>query len=138
MNYVEAYYAQYDEDARFLRKSHETEYLTTMHYIQKYLFSGARILEIGAGTGRYSCALAKQGYSVDAVELLPKHIEILKRKSKNNSNLHIYKGDAVDLDFIDSDTYDIVLLLGPMYHLFSEGDKSKALPRQYVRQNRTA
>lgn len=127
MNYVEEYYAQYDEDARFLRKSHETEYLTTMHYIQKYLFSGARILEIGVGTGRYSCALAKQGYSVDAVELLPKHIEILKRKSKNNSNLHIYKGNAVDLDFIDSDAYDIVLLLGPMYHLFSEGDKSKAL-----------
>ncbi len=78
MNCVEEYYAQYDEDARFLRKSRQTEYLTTMRYIQKYLFQGARILEIGAGTGRYSLALAAQGYSVDAVELLPKHIALLK------------------------------------------------------------
>lgn len=127
MNNVEAYYAQYDEDARFLRKSRQTEYLTTMRYIQKYLFSGARILEIGAGTGRYSCALAKQGYSVDAVELLPKHMEILKQKSKGNSNFRIFEGNAVDLDFIDSNAYDVVLLLGPMYHLFSEADKSNAL-----------
>lgn len=127
MNNVEAYYAQYDEDARFLRKSRQTEYLTTMRYIQKYLFSGARILEIGAGTGRYSITLAKQGYSVDAVELLPKHLAILKQKSKGNSNFRIFEGNAVDLDFIDSGAYDVVLLLGPMYHLFSEADKSKAL-----------
>lgn len=127
MNCVEEYYAQYDEDTRFLRKSRQTEYLTTMRYIQKYLFQGARILEIGAGTGRYSLALAAQGYSVDAVELLPKHIALLKQKSKDNSNLRIFKGNAVDLRFLHSNTYDIVLLLGPMYHLFNKADKLNAL-----------
>lgn len=127
MNCVEEYYAQYDEDARFLRKSRQTEYLTTMRYIQKYLFQGARILEIGAGTGRYSLALAAQGYSVDAVELLPKHIALLRQKSKDNSNLRIFEGNAVDLRFLHSNTYDIVLLLGPMYHLFIEADKLNAL-----------
>lgn len=127
MNCVEEYYAQYDEDTRFLRKSRQTEYLTTMRYIQKYLFQGAQILEIGAGTGRYSLALAAQGYSVDAVELLPKHIALLKQKSKDNSNLRIFKGNAVDLRFLHSNTYDIVLLLGPMYHLFNKADKLNAL-----------
>ena len=127
MNCVEEYYAQYDEDARFLRKSRQTEYLTTMRYIQKYLFQGARILEIGAGTGRYSLALAAQGYSVDAVELLPKHIALLRQKSKDNSNLRIFEGNAVDLRFLHSNTYDIVLLLGPMYHLFNKADKLNAL-----------
>lgn len=127
MNCVEEYYAQYDEDARFLRKSRQTEYLTTMRYLQKYLFQGARILEIGAGTGRYSLALAAQGYSVDAVELLPKHIALLRQKSKDNSNLRIFEGNAVDLRFLHSNTYDIVLLLGPMYHLFNKADKLNAL-----------
>lgn len=127
MNCVEEYYAQYDEDTRFLRKSRQTEYLTTMRYIQKYLFQGAQILEIGAGTGRYSLALAAQGYSIDAVELLPKHIALLKQKSKDNSNLRIFKGNAVDLRFLHSNTYDIVLLLGPMYHLFNKADKLNAL-----------
>ena len=127
MNCVEEYYAQYDEDARFLRKSRQTEYLTTMRYIQKYLFQGARILEIGAGTGRYSLALAAQGYSVDAVELLPKHIALLRQKSKDNSNLRIFEGNAVDLRFLHSNAYDIVLLLGPMYHLFNKADKLNAL-----------
>lgn len=127
MNCVEEYYAQYDEDTRFLRKSRQTEYLTTMRYIQKYLFQGAQILEIGAGTGRYSLALAAQGYSIDAVELLPKHIALLKQKSKDNSNLRIFEGNAVDLRFLHSNTYDIVLLLGPMYHLFNKADKLNAL-----------
>lgn len=127
MNSIIEYYNNYDEDGRLKRKNRLPEYLTTMRYIEKYLTPGAKILEIGAGTGRYSIALADKGYDVTAVELVPHNIEIMKKKVKPEHSIRIYEGNACDLSFIDSDTYDIVLLLGPMYHLFSDEDKHRAL-----------
>ena len=61
------YYGGYDEDSRLEPKHGRVEFITTMRYIKKYLHPGMRVLEIGAGTGRYSHALAQDGYEVDAV-----------------------------------------------------------------------
>lgn len=98
-----------------------------MRYIEKYLKPNSKIIEIGAGTGRYSIALADMGCDVTAVELVPHNIKIMKKKVKPKHDIKIYEGNACDLSFIDSDTYDIVLLLGPMYHLFTDEDKHKAI-----------
>ena len=103
------------------------EYLTTMRYIEKYLTPESKIVEIGAGTGRYSIALAEKGYDVTSVELVAHNIEIMRKKVKPEYNIKIYEGNACDLSFIDSNAYDIVLLLGPMYHLFNDEDKHKAI-----------
>ncbi len=127
MSIIDDFYKNYDEDGRLLSKSHLPEYLITMEYIEKYLKPNSRILEIGAGTGRYSIALAEKGYTVDSVEFVEHNIEIMKKKVKPYHKINIYKGNACDLSFIESDTYDIVLLLGPMYHLFEEKDKHKAI-----------
>lgn len=127
MNDIIKYYNNYDEDGRLKRKSRMPEYLTTMRYIEKYLTPNSKILEIGAGTGRYSITLAEMGYDVTAVELVPHNIDIMKKKVKPKHNIKIYEGNACDLSFIDSNTYDIVLLLGPMYHLFNDEDKHKAI-----------
>lgn len=126
-NAVVDFYNCYDEDGRLMKKSRMPEYLITMKYIEKYLKPGAKIIEIGAGTGRYSLALAEKGYDVTAVDLTPKNVEIMKRKVKPNHKIEIYEGNACDLSAFKNDSYDIVLLLGPMYHLFTEGDKHKAL-----------
>ena len=67
MGIIEEFYSKYDEDKRLNSKNHLPEYLITMKYIEKYLFPGAKIAEIGAGTGRYSVALAEKGYPVTAV-----------------------------------------------------------------------
>ena len=64
------YYENYDEDGRLRSRHGMVEFLTTMRYVRKYLRPGMRILEIGAATGRYSHSLARDGYQVDAVELL--------------------------------------------------------------------
>lgn len=74
--YLVNYYTNYDEEGRLLSKHGRVEYITTMKYIEKYLQPGMRIMEIGAGTGRYSHALAGKGYRVDAVELVEHNIEI--------------------------------------------------------------
>ena len=127
INSVKRYYNHYNEDARLTRKSRLPEYIITMEYIEKYLFEGAKILEIGAGTGRYSVALADKGYDVTAVELVPHNIDVLKKKVRQEHKLTIYEGNAVDLSFLDNDSFDMVLLLGPMYHLFTDEDKHAAI-----------
>lgn len=125
-DYVKEYYNEYDEESRFDRRFNAVEYITTMRYIEKYLRPGMRVAEIGAGTGRYSLALADRGYTVDAVELVQHNIDVFKSKMKPHQNATILQGDAVSLP-LASETYDITLLLGPMYHLFSREDALRAL-----------
>ena len=78
---LENYYNNYDEEARLVRdKTHTIEFITTTKFADKYLKNGDRILEIGAGTGRYTIHYAKKGFKVDAVELIKKNLDILKSK----------------------------------------------------------
>lgn len=130
MDRIEAlngFYTTHDEDSRLTSQSGCVEFFTTVHYIDRYLKKGMRILEIGAGTGRYSHYFAKRGYEVDAVELMECNIDIFKRNTTDCESITITQGDAIDLSFIESEKYDIVLLLGPMYHLYEDEDKRKAM-----------
>ncbi len=126
-NYIDDYYNYHDEDNRLTSRHGQVEFLTTMRYIDKYLFDGAKILDLGAGTGRYSHALASRGYAVDAVELVPHNIDIFKSKITPGETVSIRQGDACDLSAFSDDTYDITLILGPLYHLFTTDDKLKAI-----------
>lgn len=121
------YYNSHDEDGRLAPRANSVEFITTMKYINKYLEKGVKILEIGAGTGRYSLALADEGYEVDAVELILHNIDVFKSKIKPEQSVTVVQGDACDLSFIEDNKYDITLLLGPMYHLFKEEDRQSAI-----------
>lgn len=121
------YYTTHNEDTRLTSKHGMVEFLTTIHYVEKYLKPGMRILEIGAGTGRYAHYFAQNGYAVDAVELMECNIEVFKANTKDGENITIQRGDAVNLQNIASDQYDITLLLGPMYHLYTHEDKLAAM-----------
>ena len=125
---VQEFYNRYSEDDRLTRSRHgQLEYLTTMHYIHRHAPENARILEIGAGTGRYSIALAKEGYDVTAVELVERNVEILRENGKGIANLRACEGDAVDLSCFPDDSFDVTLVLGPMYHLYEAADQHQAL-----------
>ena len=94
------YYESHDEDMRLAPKRGMVEFLTTVHYVGKYLKKGMNILEIGAGSGRYSHYFAGNGYKVDAVELMECNIEKFKEKTADNEKVTIRQGDALDLNFI--------------------------------------
>lgn len=121
------YYQNYDEDARLTSRRGTVEYLTTMRYIERYLRPGMRILEIGAATGRYSHSLARKGYIVDAVELVEHNIERFRQNTQPGENITVIQGNAKDLGAFADNTYDITLLLGPMYHLFTREEQLQAL-----------
>ena len=127
-DYLINYYNEYDEDGR-LENSRvgKVEYLTTRRYLDPLLTTDCKIAEIGAGTGRYSVTLAKEGYDVTAVELVQHNLDILKSKLDGSENIKTHLGNALDLHMLRDNTYDITLLLGPMYHLYTEEEKITAL-----------
>ena len=126
------YYSGYDEDGRLRSRHGMVEYLTTMRYVKKYLQPGMRILEIGAATGRYSHALAREGYEVDAVELIQHNIDIFRQNTQPGEKITIRQGNAKDLSMLEESSYDMTLLLGPMYHLFTVEEQKQAL-REAIR-----
>ena len=129
MDYLENYYNNYDEEGRLLSKHGKVEYITTQKYIHDCIqgISAKKILEIGAGTGRYSIALAKEGFNVTAVELFEHNINQLKQKLDGSEPIDVLQGNALDLSGFEDESFDMTLLLGPMYHLYSKQEKLQAL-----------
>lgn len=121
---IERHYNKHPEDLRLLRRHGRVEFETTMHHLRRFLQPDHRILDIGAGTGRYTSALMAEGYQVKAVELVRRNIEVFL---KREPTADVVQGDARNMPFIADATADVTLLLGPLYHLFGDEEKLKAL-----------
>jgi len=129
MTLLEQYYNKFHEEHRLTTRHGTVEFLTTLTFIKKYLNklspdTNLKIADLGAGTGRYSVELCHMGYDVTAVELVKHNLEILRNK---HENIKTWQGNAMDLHFLDDETFDLTLLFGPMYHLHGEENKLKAL-----------
>ena len=134
MNEIEQYYNKFNEDKRLLSRHGRVEFYVTYTYIQRHLSavlderkcakSDIKIMDIGAGTGAYCIPLADEGYTVSAVEMVKHNLGILKKKTKL---VDARQGNACNMKKYADDTFDVTLLFGPMYHLFSHEDKIKAL-----------
>jgi SAM-dependent methyltransferase len=123
MSKIIDYYNRYDEDARLERDNyHRTEFLVTLRLLKPYLTPGARILDAGAGTGRYSLFFAERGYEVTALDLTPKYVELIRHKAADaglDDKITAVCGSAVSLDRFEDGAFDAVFCMGPLYHLDS-------------------
>ena len=126
MNKLDEYYNKFNEDKRLTRRHGIVEYTTSMKYIHEFIPADKKIkiIDIGAGTGKYSIALSLEGHDVTAIEPAAPNLGKLKAKK---SNVKAYQGNALDLKKFTENAHDITLLFGPMYHLISHEDKIKAL-----------
>ena len=116
------------EAERLTRTRHgQLEYFTTMSYIDRQAPHPCRVLELGAGTGAYTAALAEKGHRVTAVELADRNYELLKANTARYPNVEAVQGDALDLRRWADDTFQLTLSMGPMYHLYGRGGVDRAI-----------
>ncbi|HJD05893.1 MAG TPA: class I SAM-dependent methyltransferase [Candidatus Onthoplasma faecipullorum] len=125
-NSIEEYYNKFNENRRLKSRHGQVEFNISMRYLLKYLnqYEKPRIIDIGAGTGKYSIELEKMGFDVVAVELVKHNLEVLHA---SNPKIKAVQANALNLSMFESETFDIAILFGPMYHLFEFKDKLKAL-----------
>ena len=120
-----------DEWKRLTKSNGIMEYITTIHYLEKYLPKNGVVADIGSGPGRYSLWLAQHGYDVVSVDPVEKSIKSLKarfaaRKLKKRLK-GAYIGFAQSLEMLESKSFDAVVCLGgPMSHIMEEKQRKKA------------
>lgn len=126
MTELEKYYNKFNEEKRLKQRRGIVEFTTSMKYIKECINGREhlKIADIGAGTGRYSFTLADMGHDITAVELVKYNLGILRSKGDSVKAL---QGNALNLKKLADNEFDITLLFGPMYHLFTFEEKLRAL-----------
>ncbi|MEE4544178.1 methyltransferase domain-containing protein [Streptomyces sp. V4-01] len=120
---VERFYSEtVDESERLsIAADGRLELIRTQELLRRYLPPApAKILDVGGGPGAHARWLVEDGYEVDLVDPIARHVE------QASSICRASIGDARHLDAAD-DSYDVVLLLGPLYHLPDPADRRQAL-----------
>lgn len=127
------YYSGFDEWGRLEREP--IEFIINMHYIREHLPPSGLILDNGAGPGKYAMELAKRGYQVTLSDLTPSSVEQAREKAEAFGLTQQFEGfhvlDATHLNGIADETYDAVLMLGPLYHLQQEEAREAAVRELY-------
>jgi S-adenosylmethionine-dependent methyltransferase len=123
----------YDRNAQYewgRLEHHRTEFAVTLRALKDYLPPApAKILDVGGGPGRYAIALAQLGYEVTLFDLSQNCLELAKQKARE-AGAHIAgfeHGDARDLSRFADESFDSVLLMGPLYHLLEDAERRQAI-----------
>ena len=107
---------------------HVVEFEINRRYIEKYARKGGRVLDIGGGPGRYALHLAQMGCDVTLLDLSQGNVAFAKEKAAQiGLALNAVCGDARYADTQVAGVFDIVLLMGPLYHLPEEADRVMAV-----------
>jgi len=128
------YYETTDESARLQRLESELELLRTRDILARNLpLAPADVIDVGGGPAVHSYWLSSMGYHTHLVDLVPKHIEQAKQAAIHYPDVSLSSmtvGDARQLKFEDQ-SFDAVLMLGPLYHLVQSADRLAALQEAY-------
>ena len=121
---VQPYYDQDAEEERLLVGAGPLEFLRTKQLLTRFLQPQSRIADVGGGTGRYAEWLSDEGHDVELVDPMPLHVS--RAEARAGGRFAVRLGDARELPFAD-ETFDAVLLLGPLYHLDAREERLRAL-----------
>lgn len=122
------YYFKYDVDKRIKQdQAHLIEFYTSLKTISKYVSKESKILEIGCGTGNYSIELADKCKSLLAVDLMDNLLDVLRMKTKRTKcrNISCMQLNILDIGSKIKEKFDIILCMGPLYHLNKKNDRKK-------------
>ena len=122
----------YDDDPKKewdrLQKRFPHEKYITVHMMDRYIKDGDKILDIGGGPGHYSIHYARKGHDVTLFDLSSENVRFAKKKARQfGVKINAEQGDAMDLSRFPDNSFDVVFLMGPLYHLMTEKNRKKAL-----------
>ena len=107
---------------------HPFEFRITTHMMERYIKPGDKILDIGGGPGRYSLHFANKGCDVTLVDLSAENVNFaLEKASEQHIKIKAIAADAREVDKSVEEKFDHIFIMGPMYHLLDENDRSKAI-----------
>jgi len=140
MNQVEDFYNRSADQEWNRLERHRTEFSVTMKALSEHLPSvPANLIDIGAGPGRYSIELAKNGYQITLVDLSMVSLDLAKEKASlvNIKFKDVIQQDATDLSRVSDKSFDGVLLFGPLYHLIDVEKRRNAIleAKRVMKQN---
>ncbi len=129
MNYVVESYENYKEENRLTtNNARRIEFITTTRILEEVISDKSKILDCAAGTGIYSFWLADKGHDVTATDITPRHIDIINQALKNKPyDMDTAVLDATDMSCFADDSFDVVLNMGPFYHLTTEKQRKKCM-----------
>lgn len=131
---VEHYSSRVSEKERFSQAEGHVEFLRTCSMLERHLPESGNILDIGGGPGAYSKWLLERGYTVQLLDIVPRHIEEANKMFAGIGvaapRAQAKVGSAVNLPFDDCSA-DALLLMGPMYHLTERDERQKALKEAF-------
>ena len=121
-------YYNADVEHEWARIDGRPEFIITCRFLSRYIKPGGKVLDIGGGPGRYSLHLAEKGCDVTLLDLSPVNVRFAKDKAEElGLALQAVEGDARTADAAVQGVFDHVLLMGPLYHLQTEADRSQAV-----------
>ncbi|HBL85465.1 MAG: hypothetical protein A2Y17_06100 [Clostridiales bacterium GWF2_38_85] len=129
-NKIKHYYSLFDEQHRLEKSEGRLEFDITFNIILQYLKKSDNILDLGGGAGKYSIELAKQGFKVTLADLSERLLEQAKLYINENSLPQLQGFDivnAIDLNCYKDESFDSVLLFGPLYHLLESDERNKCV-----------
>lgn len=121
------HYKSIDEGQRIADGFAQLELVRTREIVRRYLSDGpSRILDVGGATGIHASWLAQDGHEVCIVDPVPSHIEAARQLRPSRGRIVAQVGEGRDLPFTN-DSFDAVLVFGPLYHLTDRVERVRAL-----------
>lgn len=126
-NYVVESYENYREEDRLMtNNARRIEFLTTVRILDELFCDKKQILDCSAGTGIYSFYFADKGHIVTATDITPRHIDVIRNTlSTKDYEMKTSVLDATDMSIFNDESFDVVLNMGPFYHLTDKSDREK-------------
>jgi ubiquinone/menaquinone biosynthesis C-methylase UbiE len=130
---VNSYENYHEEERLSTNNARKIEFLTTTRILNEVIYRNSDILDCAAGTGIYAFYLADQGHRVTATDITPRHIDYIRSKLKTkNYGMHTAVLDATNMGIFPDESFDVVLNMGPFYHLTNPEDREKCM-RESIR-----
>ena len=118
---VETYENYREEDRLTTNHARRLEFITTTRIFDELINGYNQILDCAAGTGEYAFYLAERGQEITATDITPRHIEIIKKRLESKTyEMETAVLDATNMKCFQDESFDVVLNMGPFYHLIDE------------------